>query len=372
MGAPSPEPDRHRPCGVGKSFIAGALAQKAVREGFTSLYVRAPRLFRDLAVARADGSFGKLLDRIARIDVFLVDDWAMAPLADSDRRDFLEICDDRYQTRSTILTSQVPVAQWHDQIGDPTVADSILDRLVHNAHRIELQGASMRKTKNGKDDYNGNNVDLSSATHLPQRGEPMALRMFENDVIFLQRFLKSVGLYDGKIDGFFGPITNTAEETLDSMSAEIARELGTFDARTERNLVTLQPAAQRAARLFMGRVLAAGFNVRILSGTRSYAEQDLLFEQGRSLPGNIVTHARGGQSNHNFGLAWDIGLFGADGSYLAESPLYSEVPKVGLSPELEWGGSWKTFIDRPHYQLATTRKEMTQIRTDFEAGVALV
>jgi DNA replication protein DnaC len=131
------------PCGVGKSFIAGALAHKAVREGFTSLYVRAPRLFRDLAVARVDGSFGRLLDRIARIDVLLVDDWAMAPLADTERRDFLEICDDRYSTRSTILTSQVPVAQWHDQIGDPTLADSILDRLVHNAHRIELQGASM-------------------------------------------------------------------------------------------------------------------------------------------------------------------------------------------------------------------------------------
>jgi len=98
------------PCGVGKSFIAGALAHKAVREGFT--FVRAPRLFRDLAVARADGSFGRLLDRIARIDVLLVDDWAMAPLADSERRDFLEICDDRYATRSTILTSQVPVAQW--------------------------------------------------------------------------------------------------------------------------------------------------------------------------------------------------------------------------------------------------------------------
>lgn len=143
------------PCGVGKSFIAGALAHKAVREGFTSLYVRAPRLFRDLAVARADGSFGRLLDRIARIDVLLVDDWAMAPLADSERRDFLEICDDRYATRSTILTSQVPVTQWHDQIGDPTVADSILDRLVHNAHRIELQGASMRKTKNAKDSHEG-------------------------------------------------------------------------------------------------------------------------------------------------------------------------------------------------------------------------
>lgn len=138
------------PCGVGKSFLACTLAHKAVRDGFSAFYCRAPRLLRDLAVARADGSFAKLLDRLARVDVLVVDDWAMAPLADGERRDFLEICDDRYSTRSTVLTSQVPVAHWHDQIGDPTVADSILDRLVHNAHRIELQGPSMRKTKSGK------------------------------------------------------------------------------------------------------------------------------------------------------------------------------------------------------------------------------
>ena len=143
------------PCGVGKSFLACALAQKAVRDGFTALYTRAPRLLRELAVARVDGSLAKLLDRIARVDVLVVDDWAMAPLADAERRDFLEICDDRYATRSTILTSQIPLAHWHDQIGDPTVADSILDRLVHNAHRIELQGASMRKTKTVKSSDTG-------------------------------------------------------------------------------------------------------------------------------------------------------------------------------------------------------------------------
>jgi DNA replication protein DnaC len=143
------------PCGVGKSYMACALAHKAVRDGFTAFYVRAPRLLRDLAVARADGSFGKLLDRFARIDVLIVDDWAMAPLADSERRDFLEICDDRYSIRSTVLTSQVPISHWHDQIGDPTIADSILDRLVHNAHRIELAGASMRKSKNGKSSSDG-------------------------------------------------------------------------------------------------------------------------------------------------------------------------------------------------------------------------
>ena len=139
------------PTGIGKSFLACALAEKACRDGFTAWYTRAPRLFRDLALARADGSSSSLLARLAKIDVLLVDDWAMAPLADAERRDFLEICEDRYQVRSTILTSQLPVARWHEQIGDPTLADSILDRLVHNAQRIEMQGESMRKKRGGKE-----------------------------------------------------------------------------------------------------------------------------------------------------------------------------------------------------------------------------
>jgi DNA replication protein DnaC len=101
-------------------------------------------------VARADGSHGKLLDRLSRVHLLIVDDWAMAPLTETERRDFLEICDGRYQVHSTLLTSQLPVSSWHAQIGDPTIADSILDRLVHNAHRIELKGESMRKKRNGK------------------------------------------------------------------------------------------------------------------------------------------------------------------------------------------------------------------------------
>ena len=135
------------PCGVGKSFLACALAHKAIRERYTALYVRQPQLFRDLARARADGSLEKRLNQLARVDVLIVDDWLMAPLGEGERRDFLEIAEDRYNTRSTILTSQIPVAQWHEQIGDPTFADSILDRLVHNAHRIELTGESMRKAR---------------------------------------------------------------------------------------------------------------------------------------------------------------------------------------------------------------------------------
>lgn len=137
------------PTGVGKSFVACALAQKACRDGYSALYARATTLFRDLTIARADGSLRGLLVRLSRIDILVIDDWAMAPLAEAERRDFWEICEDRYQTRSTILTSQLPVARWHEQIGDPTAADGILDRLVHNAHRIEMRGDSMRKKRAG-------------------------------------------------------------------------------------------------------------------------------------------------------------------------------------------------------------------------------
>jgi DNA replication protein DnaC len=137
------------PTGVGKSFLACALAQKACRDGYSALYTRASTLFRDLAIARADGSLRSLLAKLSRIDVLVVDDWAMAPLTETERRDFWEICEDRYQTRSMILTSQLPVARWHEQVGDPTVADGILDRLVHNAHRIEMKGDSMRKKRGG-------------------------------------------------------------------------------------------------------------------------------------------------------------------------------------------------------------------------------
>jgi DNA replication protein DnaC len=138
------------PTGIGKTWLGCALAQKACRDGFTILHRRSSELFRDLAVAHVDGSFGRLLTKLSRIDVLVLDDFAMAPLKDSERRDFLELCDDRYQRRSMILTSQLPLAHWHEQIGDPTLADSILDRLVHNAYRIELNGESIRKKRGRK------------------------------------------------------------------------------------------------------------------------------------------------------------------------------------------------------------------------------
>ena len=127
------------PCGVGKTFLACAFAQQAIRQGHTAFYTRQPVLFRELSIARADGTLHKRLAKLARVDILIVDDFAMTALAESERRDFLEICEDRYNTRSTILTSQIPIADWHQQIGDPTLADSILDRLVHNAHRLHSQ-----------------------------------------------------------------------------------------------------------------------------------------------------------------------------------------------------------------------------------------
>jgi DNA replication protein DnaC len=135
------------PTGIGKTWLACALAQKACRDGFSVLHKRTSELFRELAVAHADGRIGQMLLRLSRIDVLLLDDFAMAPLKDAERRDFLEICDDRYQRRVMILTSQMPVAHWHEQIGDPSIADSILDRLIHNAYRIELKGESLRKKR---------------------------------------------------------------------------------------------------------------------------------------------------------------------------------------------------------------------------------
>ena len=135
------------PTGVGKSYLACALAQQACRDGFNALYTRAPQLFRDLQAARAQGSLARLLAKLARLDVLVVDDFVIAPMAELERRDFLDVCDDRYRLRSTVLTSQLPPDRWHELVGDPTLADSILDRMVHNAHRFDLRGESLRKVR---------------------------------------------------------------------------------------------------------------------------------------------------------------------------------------------------------------------------------
>lgn len=133
------------PTGAGKSFLACALAQKACREGFTAAYHRVPRLLSDLGTAKVDGRYSKLLVNLARIDVLVLDDWGMHPLGDGQRRDLLEIMEDRYGCRSTVVTSQLPTDTWHDAIGDATLADALLDRLVHNAYQLKLKGESRRK-----------------------------------------------------------------------------------------------------------------------------------------------------------------------------------------------------------------------------------
>jgi DNA replication protein DnaC len=134
------------PAGVGKTWIACALAHKACRDGRTARYLRLPRLMQELPIARADGRYAKLLRDYAKADLIILDDWGLMPMNDETRRDILEILDDRHNRRSTIVTSQLPVEKWHDYIGEPTLADAILDRLVHNAYRLNLTGESMRKT----------------------------------------------------------------------------------------------------------------------------------------------------------------------------------------------------------------------------------
>jgi DNA replication protein DnaC len=137
------------PTGVGKTFIACALGNSAIRQGISTLYVRMPRLAQELKVARADGSYVKLLQRLQRMRLLIIDDWGLNPFTDEARRDFLEIMEDRHQVRSTLIASQLPIDMWHDVIGDPTLADAICDRIVHNAHKIMLTGESMRKTHSG-------------------------------------------------------------------------------------------------------------------------------------------------------------------------------------------------------------------------------
>ncbi|MCP4966734.1 MAG: ATP-binding protein [bacterium] len=135
------------PTGVGKTFIACALAQKACREGYKVQYLRVPRLFEELRLAHADGRYPKLMAGLAKTDLIVLDDWGLAPLADADRLELLEILEDRHEVRSTMVTSQLPVDAWHEAIDHPTLADAILDRLVHNAYELALQGESVRRKK---------------------------------------------------------------------------------------------------------------------------------------------------------------------------------------------------------------------------------
>jgi DNA replication protein DnaC len=133
------------PTGVGKTWLACALAHKACRQGYTAQYVRLTRLLRELIIAKGDGRYPKLLANLAKVDVLILDDWGLMKLNAENRRDLLEVLEDRHGLKSTIATSQLPLEEWHGVIGDPTLADAILDRLLHNAYKINLRGESMRK-----------------------------------------------------------------------------------------------------------------------------------------------------------------------------------------------------------------------------------
>lgn len=135
------------PTGIGKSYLACALVERACRRGYSAAYLRLPRLLQQLAVARGDGSYERVLARLARLELLAIDDWLLAPLRDGERRDLIEVLEDRSERASTLIASQPPAKEWHGVIGDPNLADAICERVLHNAHRIELKGPTIRNTR---------------------------------------------------------------------------------------------------------------------------------------------------------------------------------------------------------------------------------
>lgn len=196
----------------------------------------------------------------------------------------------------------------------------------------------------------------------------MSYRLFIDDVLFFQRLLRAEGLYSDRLDGYWGPNTERAAQEFERRSEIIRQKTQTFDARSERNISTLSLRAQEEARQSLDRIIKAGFNARIISGTRTYAEQNALYRQGRyGTPGRVVTKARGGYSNHNFGIAWDIGIFIGREGYLHDGSEYDYAAQSGSSTEIEWGGNWIGFQDKPHYQLKLDIT-IAQLRAKFEGS----
>lgn len=196
----------------------------------------------------------------------------------------------------------------------------------------------------------------------------MSYRLFPDDILFFQRLLKSEGLYTKKLDGIWGPFTEQASNEFEALSEQVRDNIATFDFRTEKNIRTLTLSSQKQARIFMDKVLIAGVKAKIISGSRTYTEQNRIFRQGRyGNPGKVVTYARGGRSNHNFGIAWDIGIFTETGGYITEGGPYDRAARAGMSANIEWGGDWKRFVDKPHYQLKLGA-DLAMIREKFESG----
>lgn len=194
---------------------------------------------------------------------------------------------------------------------------------------------------------------------------------FKDDLLFLQKFLKITSYYKGAIDGLFGPISSSALKSFNSDFEAIKNRFGAVDPRSERHLYTVHPNLQIIARTMINRSKSGKYDLKIISGTRSYKEQDDLYSMGRTTEGSIITNAKGGQSNHNFGLAFDIGLFDDRGRYLTNEGPYIEVREYSKDMDIEWGGDWKSFKDFPHYQLKTG-KSISSIRRDFDLGLLII
>ena len=194
----------------------------------------------------------------------------------------------------------------------------------------------------------------------------MSYQLLTQDILFYQRFLKANGFYHDLLDGKWGPNTNKADADFVAQSAAIAEQLGKLDVRSEGNIITLIPKGQVEARKFLLLCKNIGKDVRIISGTRTYAEQDALYAQGRTAPGPIVTRAKGGQSNHNFGIAWDIGIFN-NGNYSTNDAEYISLANaiLPLINTIEWGGNWHSLKDNPHYQLKPVKDDVAVIRHLF-------
>jgi peptidoglycan L-alanyl-D-glutamate endopeptidase CwlK len=196
----------------------------------------------------------------------------------------------------------------------------------------------------------------------------MSNRLFPDDVLFAQRLLSCCGLYEDTLDGDWGQHTDDADKAFHQQCDQIAANVATFDTRTEANIRTLLTPVQPLCRESLRRIRNSGLDARVISGTRTYAEQTVLYRQGRfGNPGPRVTNAKAGQSWHNFGRAWDVGIF-RNGAYLKDGPEYARAATVGKIPGVQWGGDWATFKDKPHYQVIGDFGTLAAVRADFEKG----
>lgn len=211
----------------------------------------------------------------------------------------------------------------------------------------------------------------------------MSLQKLQADPLFYQRLLRASGFYTGKLDGDFGAKSKEAEKLFIAKYNELQKQYGRLDERSEANIYTLVVQAQQGCREMIRMVnnMPGMHTVKVIAGTRTYAEQDAIFMQNKDGKDNDgdgrvdeadekVTNAKGGQSNHNFGIAWDIGLFDGNGKYLQSPQDYGIVGRliVAKLPHIEWGGTWKSLPDMPHYQLRTKVQGTRAVRAAFEAG----